>query len=86
MNNYLTVPRDIWENMKLSHLARQLYVFMLHVKEKGGEFNFANSTLAETFNCKESRISQVISELIRAGYIELVSFDGRKRVLRIKEV
>ncbi|NOR27558.1 MAG: winged helix-turn-helix transcriptional regulator [Lutibacter sp.] len=43
----------------------------------------SNGYIAKRLNISESKVSRGISRLVELGYIEQVSFDGRKRVIKV---
>ena len=79
------IEKDIYLNDNLTPLDMIIFseIRSLARNEKG--CTAGNKYLASFCKCSESKVSKSISKLIKLGYIEKVSFDGRTRVLRAKK-
>lgn len=76
------IPKEVWLDNRLSMLDKGILteIDSLDMSEAGC---FAsNEYLAEFCQCSERKVSESVSKLIQLGYLQMVSFDGRKRVLR----
>lgn len=77
------IPREIWLNERLSIQAKALWaeIDSLHDDEQGG--CFAPDEYLMTFlGLKLSRLHEVLKELKVTGYLEVINFNGRTRVMR----
>lgn len=74
------IPREIWFDSRLTATEK---VILLEIDSLDGEEGCyaGNDYLAEFCQCSERKVSDAISRLKELGYIEAVSFNGRKRVL-----
>lgn len=81
--NFLGVwlPRDVYLDKKLSWTEKILYVEIQSLDNENGCFA-SNEYFAEFLDVSTTTISLAISKLKKLNYIECVSFDGRKRVLK----
>lgn len=75
------IPKEIWLDERLNALDKIILVEINSLDGDEGCFA-SNQYLAEFCQCSEAKISKSISLLIKLGYIKVVSFDGRKRVLK----
>lgn len=77
------IPRKVWLDDQLNALEKVILV-EIDSFDKGDDDGCwaSNSTLAEFCQCTERKVSDGISKLIKLGYIEVISFDGRVRKLR----
>lgn len=75
-------PKEVWLDNRLSALDKiiLLEIDSLSSEEKG--CYASNEYLAKFCQCSISKVSTAISKLIKLEYIELVSFDGRTRILK----
>lgn len=76
------ISRDIWLSKELSLHAKCLWaeIDSLFNKDQGGCYA-SDEYLEEFLNVKRSRLHEIFKELTDKGYLEKVSFDGR-RVIR----
>ena len=76
------IPKEIWEDKRLS--ANQKIILMeIDSLDATEEHCYAsNEHLAEICQCGERKVSEAISKLVELGFIEVVSFNGRTRVVR----
>ncbi len=77
------IPAEIWLREDLSIQEKCLWaeIQSLYNKEKGGCYA-SNDYLLKFMGIKERRLQELLSNLKLKGLIEIVSFDGRKRVLK----
>lgn len=77
------IPREIWLNPNLSMSAKALWaeIDSLYSEEVGGCYA-SNEYLCEFMQLKERRLREVLSELKAQGFVEEVSFDGRRRTIK----
>jgi hypothetical protein len=81
--NFLGVwlPREIYLNKELSWTEKILYVEIQSLDNENGCFA-SNEYFADFLGVSTTTISISISKLKKLKYVECVSFDGRKRVLK----
>jgi len=81
--NFLGVwlPREIYLDKNLSWTEKILYVEIQSLDNENGCFA-SNEYFAEFLDVSTTTISIAISKLRKLNYVECVSFDGRKRVLK----
>ena len=75
------IPREIWLHPTLSMQAKALWaeIDSLYDEEKGGCYA-SDEYLEQFIGLKRSRLHELYKELIEAGFLEKVSFDGRKSI------
>lgn len=75
------IPKKIWLNKDLTMLEK---VILIEIDSLDNEEHCtaSNKYLAEFCQCSERKVSEAITKLINLGLIEIVSFDGRCRVLK----
>lgn len=76
------IPAEIWIDNRLNALDKVIFAEIDSFSSIGKFFFQNNSTIAEFCQCSESKVSKTISKLIDLGYVNCVSFDGRKRYLQ----
>ena len=75
------IPKEVWLDDRLTALDKIILVEIDSLDN--GENCFAsNEYLAKFCQCSVAKITKSISTLIKLGYIEAVSFDGRRRFIR----
>lgn len=76
------IDRVVWLDERLSALDKCIFaeIDSYSLNEKG--CYASNKYLAEFCQCSESQISKSISKLIKYGYLQCLSFNGRQRVLQ----
>nr|DAG78390.1 MAG TPA: hypothetical protein [Caudoviricetes sp.] len=76
------IDRVIWLDERLSALDKCIFaeIDSYSLNEKG--CYASNKYLAEFCQCSERQISQSVSKLIKCGYLQCLSFNGRQRVLQ----
>lgn len=75
------IPKEIYLNTDLNWTDKILLIEIDSLDVGEGCFA-SNAYLANFLNVTETTISKSISKLKELGFIELTSFDGRKRVLK----
>ncbi len=80
-----TIPIEVALNKKLDRTCLLLFSLIKKLDHARWHCFASNSYLASSLNTHSNTISVSISTLIEQGYIEQVSFDGRRRVIKIKE-
>lgn len=76
------IPKEIWLDTNLSALDKAIYAEIDSLSTENGCYA-SNGYLAEFCQCSEVKVSRAISTLRKLGYIELASFNGRQRVLKV---
>lgn len=81
--NFLGVwlPKEVYLDKQLSWTEKILYVEIQSLDNEHGCFA-SNEYFAEFLDVSTTTISLAISKLRKLKYVECVSFDGRKRVLK----
>lgn len=74
-------PAEVWLDERLTALEK---IILIEIDSLDGEDGCyaSNEYLAKFCQCSQSKVSGAIAKLKRLGYIEVASFDGRKRILR----
>ena len=80
------IPREIWLSEEIGVLDKIVLAEIDSLDNEDGCFA-SNAYFAKFFNISVTRVSNIISNLKKLGYIEEVGFNGRNRVLqgRLKE-
>tara|TARA_R100000734_G_scaffold19138_1_gene18431 strand:+ start:1485 stop:2588 length:1104 start_codon:yes stop_codon:yes gene_type:complete len=78
------IPKDVYLNKDLSWSEKILLVEIESLDNQDGCFA-SNDYFADFLDVTKTTISTAISKLKKLGYVEQVSFDGRRRVLKICE-
>ena len=75
------IPKEIWLNKELTMLEK---IILVEVDSLDNEDHCtaSNKYLAEFCQCSERKVSEAITKLIKLELIEVLSFDGRRRVLK----
>lgn len=76
------IPKQVWLDDRLGALDKMILteVDSLDMSDKGC---FAsNKHIAEFCQCSETKVSNSISKLVKFGFVEIKSFDGRQRILQ----
>ena len=81
------IPKEIWLDKRLTALEKVIFLEIDSLDNEETHCYASNKHLAEFCQCTEVKISTAINKLIKLGFLELVSFDGRTRILksRLKE-
>lgn len=76
------IPKDVWLNKDLTLLEMVIFV---EIDSLDNEDNCVagNEYFAEFCGCSESKVSKAIKKLQNLNMIEVLSFDGRHRKLRV---
>ena len=76
------IPREVWLDSRLSMLDKGILteIDSLDMSESG--CYASNEHLAEFCQCSVTKVSTSITKLINLGYLNVLSFDGRKRFLK----
>lgn len=75
------IPKEIWLDDRLSALDKFIFAEVDSLDGKDGCWA-SNEYIAEFCQCSATKASLSISKLIKLGYLEKTSFDGRTRVLK----
>lgn len=76
------IPKLIYLNTEVNWYAKILFLEIHSFTEHGKECYMSNKYISSFLKISERQVSRYISELKALGWIEEVSFDGRKRYLR----
>ena len=76
------IPKLIYLNTEVNWYAKILFLEIHSSTEHGKECYMSNKYISSFLKISERQVSRYISELKTLGWIEEVSFDGRKRYLR----
>ncbi|MEM6815766.1 MAG: helix-turn-helix domain-containing protein [Bacteroidota bacterium] len=76
------IPKLIYLNTQVNWYAKILFLEIHSFTEYGKECYMSNKYISSFLKISERQVSRYISELKALGWIEEVSFDGRKRYLR----
>ena len=80
------IPKEVWLDDRLNALDKIILMEIHSLDNEQTGCYASNKYLAEFCQCTETKISTAISKLKELGYIELASFDGRHRILKIKSL
>lgn len=80
------IPKEVWLDERLSALEKMILAEIDSLDDGETGCFAGNFYLAEFCQCSEAKITKAIAKLKSLGYIEVVGFDGRKRVLRSRVV
>ena len=76
------ISKEVWLDKRLNALEKVILA-EIDSLDNGEDGCWAgNEYLAEFCQCSVRKVTEAISKLMKCGFIELQSFDGRKRVLR----
>ena len=75
------IKKDVWQSKDLTLQEKVLIVEIDSLDNENGCFA-SNEYLAKFFSISMSRVSKIISQLKKKGYVEEIGFDGRFRSLR----
>lgn len=76
------IPAEVYLDERLSALEKIILVEIDSLSPDDGSCFASNEYLSAFCQCSTRKVSDAITKLISLGYVEQVSFDGRKRVLR----
>lgn len=74
-------PSEVWLDERLTALEKMILIEIDSLDNEDGCYA-SNDYLAKFCQCSQTKVSSAISKLKKLGYIKVVSFDGRKRILR----
>ena len=76
------IPKEIWLDDRLNALEKMILMEIdsLDTDEKG--CYATNDYIAEFCQCTPKKVSLAVKKLIELEYIELVKFDGRRRIIK----
>lgn len=75
------IPEQVYLDRRLSAIEKMIFIEIDSLDTGGGCFA-SNKYLAGFCQTSERTISRAVAHMIELGYVQVVSFDGRKRVLR----
>lgn len=76
------IPKAVWLDERLNALDK-IILTEIDSLDQGERGCFAsNKYIAEFCQCSETKVSTAISKLIKFGYLTVLSFDGRQRILK----
>ena len=78
------IPKEIWLNEELTMIDKVIYTEISSL-DGPNHCTASNEYLANFCQCSERKVSESINKLIKLGMIEIVSFDGRCRVVKISK-
>ena len=76
------IPKMIYLNTEVNWYAKILFLEIHSFTENGMECYMSNKYIASFLNISQRQVSRYINELKAIGWIEEVSFDGRRRYLK----
>lgn len=76
------IPSAIWFDERLSPLEKIVLMEIDSLDSTESGCYASNEYLASFCQCTARKISSTVSKLVQLGYIQVVSFDGRKRYLK----
>lgn len=81
------LPKEILDNPSLSPAEKILLAQISTLEDEAlGGCYASNEYLASTIMTTPKNVSDIISRLIKAGILERVSFDGRKRIIKVGDI
>lgn len=75
------IPKDVWLDGNLNALDKVILVEIDSLDNSDGCYA-SNKYIAEFCQCSESKVSRSIQTLIDLRYVDVISFNGRVRVLK----
>ena len=76
------IPKEIWLSKELTLLEKIIFV-EIDSLDNEEHCIASNEYFAEFCNCSESKVSKAIKKLEELGMVEVLSFDGRHRKIRV---
>ena len=76
------IPKEVWLNENLTMTEKVIFV-EIDSLDNENHCIASNEYFAKFCGCSESKVTKAISKLQSLGMIEVVSFDGRHRKLRV---
>ena len=76
------IPKEIWLDDRLNALEKMILMEIdsLDTDEKG--CYATNDYIAEFCQCTSTKVSLAVKKLVELEYIEVVKFDGRRRLIK----
>lgn len=78
---FLVLPVEIL-SLKLNPIETMVLALVKAFSKPPKYCHASNEYIAKIINASESSVSNAISNLIKLGFIDKVSFDGRRRVIK----
>lgn len=75
------ISAEVWLDERLTALDKMILAEITSLDTGEGCYA-SNKYLAEFCGCKEIKVSNSVTKLKEIGYLELVKFDGRQRILK----
>jgi MarR-like DNA-binding transcriptional regulator SgrR of sgrS sRNA len=76
------IEKDIWLNTELTILEKVIYA-EIDSLDNENHCTASNEYFAEFCDCSTSKVSKAIKKLQELGMIDIMSFDGRHRRIRL---
>lgn len=76
------IPKEIWLNEQLTLIEKIIFV-EIDSLDNEEHCTAGNDYLANFCGCSERKVTEAIKKLCDLGYIEIVSFNGRLRKIRV---
>lgn len=76
------IPKEVYLDKRLNALEKIILVEIDSLDNGEDGCYASNEYLAEFCQCSQAKVSTAISKLVKCGYLEVVSFDGRKRKIK----
>ena len=78
------IPKEILEDKRLSHLDKIILMEIDILENDEIGCTSTNENLAKLCNCTCTTISTTIKKLVKLNYVEILSYDGKNRILKSK--
>lgn len=75
------IPKEIWLDERLNALEKVIFTEINSLDNGSGCFA-SNDYLAKFCQCSEWKVSNAVNKLIEYGYLKVLDFDGRRRILQ----
>lgn len=76
------ISKEVWLDERLNALDKIILAEIDSLDVEGEGCFASNQYLSEFCQCSERKISDSISTLMKLGYVSVISFDGRKRIIQ----
>lgn len=77
------IPKAIWLDDRLSALDKVIFAEIDSLSSSDKGCYASNKYIASFCQCSETKVSKAISKLIELGYLYVLKFDGRQRILQV---
>ena len=77
------IPKAIWLDDRLSALDKVIFAEIDSLSSSDKGCYASNKYIAIFCQCSETKVSKAISKLIELGYLYVLKFDGRQRILQV---